>query len=75
MDPSVLSRKPLTELKTIASALQMRGYQRLRKAELVDAIVAASNGERGHLPAGADVDAPAGSPVGDGPVTAGHPEP
>jgi len=40
MDPSVLQRKPLTELKQIASELQLRGYQRLRKAELVEAIVA-----------------------------------
>ena len=42
MDPSVLARKQLTELKGIASHLQMRGYQRLKKAELIDAIVAAA---------------------------------
>jgi transcription termination factor Rho len=39
MDPSVLARKQLTELKAIASHLNMRGYQRLKKAELIDAIV------------------------------------
>ncbi|MGI9017441.1 MAG: transcription termination factor Rho [Euzebya sp.] len=42
MDRSVLARKPMTELKDIASHLQMRGYQKLRKAELIDAII--SNG-------------------------------
>ncbi|MGM0818919.1 MAG: transcription termination factor Rho [Actinomycetota bacterium] len=43
MDPSVLARKPLTELKSIASDLDMRGYQRLRKADLIDAIVRTAN--------------------------------
>ena len=39
MDRSVLARKQLTELKDIAASLQMRGYQRLRKADLIDAII------------------------------------
>jgi len=43
MDPSVLARKQLTELKAIASHLNMRGYQRLKKAELIDAIVRAAD--------------------------------
>ena len=43
MDPSVLARKPLTELKSIASELDMRGYQRMRKADLIDAIVRTAN--------------------------------
>jgi transcription termination factor Rho len=43
MDPSVLSRKPLAELKDIASSLEMRGYQRLRKADLIEAIVRTAN--------------------------------
>jgi transcription termination factor Rho len=42
MDPSVLARKQLTELKSIASSLDMRGYQRLKKAELIEAIVRAA---------------------------------
>ncbi|HVM00204.1 MAG TPA: transcription termination factor Rho [Egibacteraceae bacterium] len=50
MDPSVLATKPLTELKTIAAQLDMRGYQRLKKADLVDAIVRAANGQQPHLP-------------------------
>ncbi len=45
MDPSVLARKPLTELKSIASELEMRGYQRLRKADLIDAIVREANAQ------------------------------
>ncbi|MPZ74819.1 MAG: hypothetical protein GEU74_16680, partial [Nitriliruptorales bacterium] len=44
MDRSVLASKQLTELKGIASHLQMRGYQRLKKAELIDAIVRAAEG-------------------------------
>jgi transcription termination factor Rho len=48
MDPSVLARKPLTELKSIAAHLEMRGYQRLKKAELIEAITrAAQNGGDG----------------------------
>ncbi len=39
MDRSVLARKPMTELKDIASHLNMRGYNKLRKAELIDAIM------------------------------------
>jgi transcription termination factor Rho len=45
MDPSVLARKQLSELKSIASHLEMRGYQRLKKAELIEAIVRAAGGD------------------------------
>ncbi|HEX9889571.1 MAG TPA: transcription termination factor Rho [Nitriliruptorales bacterium] len=38
MDRSVLDRKQLAELREIASALELRGYQRLKKTELVDLI-------------------------------------
>jgi transcription termination factor Rho len=48
MDPGVLARKQLTELKGIASHLQMRGYQRLKKAELIEAIVAAAEEQAGN---------------------------
>ena len=48
MDPSVLAGKQLTELKGIASHLQMRGYQRLKKAELIEAIVRAAEGGAGN---------------------------
>lgn len=45
MDRSVLARKPMTELKDIAAHLNMRGYQKLRKAELIDAIVESAVGQ------------------------------
>jgi hypothetical protein len=44
MDRSVLARKQLTELKDIAANLEMRGYQRLKKADLIDAIIAHADG-------------------------------
>ncbi|MGI8574242.1 MAG: transcription termination factor Rho [Egibacteraceae bacterium] len=44
MDSNVLEKKPLAELKDIASALEMRGYHRLKKADLVAAIVKQANG-------------------------------
>jgi transcription termination factor Rho len=44
MERTVLARKQLTELKDIAASLEMRGYQRLKKAELVEAITQATNG-------------------------------
>jgi transcription termination factor Rho len=47
MDQSVLARKQLTELKDIAAHLQMRGYQRLRKADLIQAILKAANANGG----------------------------
>ncbi|MPZ88020.1 MAG: transcription termination factor Rho [Nitriliruptorales bacterium] len=54
MDRSVLARKQLTELKGIASHLQMRGYQRLKKAELIEAIVRAAERSGDGRPAGPD---------------------
>ena len=59
MDPSVLARKQLAELKDIAAHLDMRGYQRLKKAELIDAIVRTAS-ERG----GTSVAAEAGTAEG-----------
>ena len=43
MDPNVLARKQLPELRTMAAELRMRGYQRLRKADLIEAIVKEAN--------------------------------
>jgi transcription termination factor Rho len=55
MDQSVLARKQLAELKDIAAHLQMRGYQRLRKADLIDAILQVTNGRNvGASPPGRD---------------------
>ena len=45
-DKSVLEQKVLPELQQIASSLGVQGYQRLKKADLIDAIVDRANGER-----------------------------
>jgi transcription termination factor Rho len=39
MDRTLLERKALAELREIASALDLRGYQRMKKADLVDLII------------------------------------
>jgi transcription termination factor Rho len=41
MDRTLLERKALAELRQIASALELRGYQRMKKADLVDLIIGA----------------------------------
>ncbi len=51
MDRSALARKPMTELKDIAAHLEMRGYQKLRKADLIDAIVQSGDSGNGAAPA------------------------
>ena len=46
MDRSLLEKKQLTELREIASTLDLRGYQRMKKADLVDLIIdAGSSGD------------------------------
>ena len=76
MDPSVLANKQLPELKGIASHLQMRGYQRLKKAELIDAIVraaqgGATNGDPAPEASAAAATAQANGSVGPAPDTSG----
>jgi transcription termination factor Rho len=58
MDRTLLERKALAELREIASALELRGYQRMKKSDLVDLIInagtadaPASNGEVHHATA------------------------
>ncbi|MFN2555342.1 MAG: transcription termination factor Rho [Nitriliruptorales bacterium] len=50
MDRTLLERKALSELRQIASTLELRSFQRLKKAELIDLIMGseapATNGER-----------------------------
>jgi transcription termination factor Rho len=77
MDPNVLARKQLPELKSLAAELQMRGYQRLRKADLIEAIVKEANrradpNQRGDASNGAQPsdDAPAVIAVADSRVRA-----
>ncbi|MEX2503908.1 MAG: transcription termination factor Rho [Egicoccus sp.] len=47
MDRSTLERKALAELRQIASALELKGYQRMKKADLVDLIIDAGSGGDG----------------------------
>jgi transcription termination factor Rho len=44
MDRSGLEGKALAELREIAGAMELRGYQRMRKADLVDLIINEGNG-------------------------------
>jgi transcription termination factor Rho len=46
MDRTVLERKALAELREIASTLELRGYQRMKKADLVDLIIDAGGNGR-----------------------------
>jgi transcription termination factor Rho len=47
LDKTVLEQKVLPELQEIASSLGVEGYQRLKKGELIDAIVNRSGGDGG----------------------------
>jgi transcription termination factor Rho len=67
-DKSVLEQKVLPELQEIASSLGIEGHQRLKKGDLIEAIVAKTNGE---------VNAPkeaAKTEVRDAPTSATRPE-
>jgi transcription termination factor Rho len=44
MDRTVLGTKALSELREIASTLELRGYQRMKKADLVELIVSSGPG-------------------------------
>ena len=48
MDRSTLEKKQLVELREIASTLELRGYKRMRKADLVDLIVGADASGNGN---------------------------
>jgi transcription termination factor Rho len=48
MDRTLLERKALAELREIASTLELRGYQRMKKADLVDLIIDAGSGGNGN---------------------------
>ena len=45
LDRDALAASPLADLHALASELSIDGYRRLRKAELVDAILARQGGE------------------------------
>ena len=60
LDRSELEASPLADLHAIADQLGLDGFRRLRKAELIDAIL----GEPGEGPEGADVRGTLASPTG-----------
>ncbi len=67
MDRTLLERKALTELREIASTLELRGYQRMKKADLVDLII--DTGSNGAVDrAVADAATGGGGPGGNGEV-------
>src|SRR3954465_1828050 len=45
LDPSALADSPLADLHLLANELGVDGFRRLRKADLIDAIVAKQAGE------------------------------
>jgi transcription termination factor Rho len=54
LDRAALEASPLADLHTIASELSLDGYRRLRKADLIDAIVTRQGGEAGVVEPAAD---------------------
>jgi transcription termination factor Rho len=52
MDRTVLSSKALSELREIAATLELRGYQRMKKADLVDLIATAGGNGSSGAPSG-----------------------
>lgn len=59
MDRTVLERKSLAELRQIAAALELKGYQRMKKADLAEMIVGAAADRVGPGTANGAADAPA----------------
>src|SRR5437764_14639639 len=50
LDREALAASPLADLHALASELSIDGYRRLRKAELIDAILARQGGEAAPAP-------------------------
>jgi transcription termination factor Rho len=71
VDKSVLEQKVLPELHEIAESLGVEGYQRLKKGELIDAIITAGDGKAGSAGAGEASDAAEASRAAE--ATAGAP--
>lgn len=65
LDRSALEASPLSDLHAIASELGMDGYRRLRKAELVDAILARGDGGGDEAPAATEIEEPAATEIED----------
>jgi transcription termination factor Rho len=75
IDRSTLEGKVAAELHKLASDLGIEGHQRLKKAELIESILAHANGERpvptAAEPAGAEPGTTAAEPGGNGEVRTG----
>ena len=54
LDRDALDKSPLADLHLIADELGVDGFRRLRKAELVDAIIARQSGEEASTPVDED---------------------
>jgi transcription termination factor Rho len=63
LDRAALEESPLADLHTIASELSLDGYRRLRKAELIDAILGRQGGEESSFAPDADSSATAAADV------------
>ena len=59
-DRAALEASPLADLHTIASELSLDGYRRLRKGELIDAILARQGGDEAPAPVGPGAEDDAG---------------
>lgn len=60
LDPAELAASPLADLHLLANELGVDGFRRLRKAELIDAILVAQGGEPVDPAAAADAEADSG---------------
>jgi transcription termination factor Rho len=58
LDRDALAASPLADLHALASELSIDGYRRLRKADLIDAIVTRQGGEPAERPEGDEDDRP-----------------
>jgi transcription termination factor Rho len=58
LDRDALAASPLADLHALASELSIDGYRRLRKAELIDAIMTRQGGEPADRPEGDEEDRP-----------------
>ena len=63
LDRSALEASPLADLHAIASELGLDGFRRLRKADLVDAILARQGGEEDSGEAATATEEDAGEPA------------
>lgn len=69
LESSALAESPLADLHAIATELGIDGFRRLRKPDLIDAIVAKQGGNGNGNGAAADADSDPDSAEGDRPET------